>query len=958
VIAGAIEIQMLADLARLKKDMDEAKGLVGTATKSMAAAADFAKGALAGIAAGLTVHAFTSWMKGAIDAGDATKEFAAKTGVAAKDVAGLQLAFKQGGVDADSLTGGIGKLSKQMVEGNDAFRRLGIETKNADGTMRGVKDVLYQTADAFAGIKDGAAKSALAQELFGKSGAALIPVLNEGADGMRAMAEMAEKLGLVIDEDTANAADSFNDTIELLGMGMQGVARQAMAQLLPAMNAVAGGFLEAMTEGDSLRKMSDVLAAGLKILYTVFAGGIQIIGTFGKVLGGVGAGIMALVSGDFGAVKTIGAELMNDIKTDWTKTIANIGSVWDGTAGKTVEAGNKIVKAQKDMQVATKATASGHDAAAKAEAKRAEEVAKLISKIEQSTQVMQFEADTGQKLTAVQKEALDIMMRLRDGTLVLTDAEKARLVTALEQKLATERNSLANAELAKTLAAVAQHSSKLADEEASRTAGMRATNVALIEENDKLVMGEAAWRARQIAVNRNEAADLEWQAANQGGNFQLEEQARLLRERAALLQQGVVVKEAQAAAAEWKKTTDSINDGLTDALFRAFESGKGFMKSLKDTAINAFKTMILKPTIQAIMAPVASGLGGLFGMTGSAQAGQGGGMPGGVGDLLGMGGSLFGAGGLGGALMAGAGWMGAGGSLLGTLGAAGSLIGTGSAGGIMAGLGMGAGALGPIALGIMALASLDKKSTPHVGGYAMADAGGGISDITAAMGGKQQASTQQTVATLAATVSALLNKTGGAFGKEGGISVRSVFESDSNDPSWGLFHLLRGGQALGGSFDAAGTLAADPAAGFAEYAAKAAGATLQALADMGLPEWAMAEFNRLGASATLDQMAAVAASVIDRAQYADGKAPEADPTDAPTQYGDPAPLWGELAANTKAMREAMDRLLEKASTAEGQATGTDTMVAGMRVLNATLTDQLARLSTIVDSMTLAAAAPR
>ena len=70
--------------------------------------------------------------------------------------------------------------------------------------------------------------------------------------------------------------------------------------------------------------------------------------------------------------------------------------------------------------------------------------------------------------------------------------------------------------------------------------------LALIEENAKLGMTSQAWDARQIAVLNNQAADLEWQAANQGGNFQLEEQARLLRERAKLLADGTPADVAAA----------------------------------------------------------------------------------------------------------------------------------------------------------------------------------------------------------------------------------------------------------------------------------------------------------------------------------------------------------------------------------------------------------------------------
>lgn len=910
MIAGQIEIQMLADLARLKKDMDEAKGIVGNAANAMASAAEFAKGALIGIASGLTVHAFASWMKSAIDAGDATKEFAAKTGVAAKDVAGLQLAFKQGGVDGDALTGSIGKLSKQMVEGNDAFKKLGIETRNADGSMRSVKDVLYSTADAFEGIKDGAAKSALAQELFGKSGAALIPVLNEGSQGMRDMADMAEKLGLVIDEDVADAADKFNDTTELLGMGMQGVARQAMAQMLPAMNAVAGGMLDAMTSGNALKTASDALATGLKLLYTVFAGGIQILSSFGKVLGGVGAAIVAVMTGDFGAAKRIGSEMMQDIKTDWTATIKNIGSVWDGTAGKTVEAGTKMMKAQKELQTVTKATGDATNKAAAEEAKRAAEIAKLIGKIENSTDAMRMELDAGQKMTAAQKEALDIMSKLQDGTLKLTDAEKARLVTALEAKLATEALSIATADLNKYLAASAAAVTKAGEEQAKQTDTVRQSVVQMQDENAKLGMSERAWTDRMNAVDKSRAIDLEWQAANEGGNRELEEQARLLRERAALRDQGIVVREAKTAADEWKKTTDSISDGLTDALLRGFESGKGFMKNFRDVLVNAFKTLVLQPTIKAIMAPVAGGLAGLLGLAGPASAA--GSAASGIGSLGGLGGL---------------------GDIAQTLG---SLV---TLPGVL-----------PAAALVALMSSID-KSTPHVGGYALADSAGGITDITAAQGGKQNATTQAAVSGLAGMVAKILNDVGVAFGKSPGVSVRGVFESDNKDPSWALFHLLdAAGAKMAGSFDALGTLAADSTTGFEQFAQQAGSGTLEALRSIGLPDWALQEFGKLGSAASIDDIARVADEIINKAKNPDGAS--ADPLDAPLRSADPSPMWREMADNAKATAAAAQALVEKTATADEQESQTGAMAEGFSRSVQLLQQAVDRLTAIETRMAL------
>lgn len=80
------------------------------------------------------------------------------------------------------------------------------------------------------------------------------------------------------------------------------------------------------------------------------------------------------------------------------------------------------------------------------------------------------------------------------------------------------------------------------------------------------------------------------------------------------------IKAAKDAASEWKKTANEINRTLTDALMRAFEGGASFAQAMRDTIVNMFKTMVLRPVVNAVMGTITGALG--FG--GSAAAGQGG----------------------------------------------------------------------------------------------------------------------------------------------------------------------------------------------------------------------------------------------------------------------------------------------------------------------------------------------
>ena len=244
------------------------------------------KGILAGIGVGVSVAGMTSFLKTAIDAADATAKLAAQTGLATREIAGLQLAFQLGGVEADALGPAVARLSKSIFDNAETLKELGIQSKNTDGSLKSTRQVLGEVADRFASWSDGVAKSAAAAELFGsRLGTRLIPVLNVGSKGLAEFDETARRLGLTIDEDVAKKAENFNDTLELIGMGVKGVGRQISAGLLPVLNDIASAMLTSATNADTMRGTVDNLTASLRGLFVVMAGANYALTSIGERLG-------------------------------------------------------------------------------------------------------------------------------------------------------------------------------------------------------------------------------------------------------------------------------------------------------------------------------------------------------------------------------------------------------------------------------------------------------------------------------------------------------------------------------------------------------------------------------------------------------------------------------------------------------------------------------------------------
>ena len=78
---GTLTIEMAANVARLQKDMAAAKKTVNDAMTSIKSGASSAMNALAGLGVTLSVAAFASYIKGAIDAADKLNDLSKATAI-------------------------------------------------------------------------------------------------------------------------------------------------------------------------------------------------------------------------------------------------------------------------------------------------------------------------------------------------------------------------------------------------------------------------------------------------------------------------------------------------------------------------------------------------------------------------------------------------------------------------------------------------------------------------------------------------------------------------------------------------------------------------------------------------------------------------------------------------------------------------------------------------------------
>jgi lambda family phage tail tape measure protein len=218
--------------------------------------------AVVAVAAEVTIRAAEDLAK----YGKQVETISQQTGLSTGEVQKWGFAAAASGIDAKEATKGIADFAEaqnKASHGNKdaiaAFSALGI-------SMKDIKDssptaLLYEVADAFAGSADGAGKAAVAHELFGAAGEALIPVLNKGSSGLRELGVQAEASGAVIGDSLIKQMDALEQHFEMSKAKMDAMNRSAKTELLPTIIAITEAFSDNASMGPVLHEFySDVAA--------------------------------------------------------------------------------------------------------------------------------------------------------------------------------------------------------------------------------------------------------------------------------------------------------------------------------------------------------------------------------------------------------------------------------------------------------------------------------------------------------------------------------------------------------------------------------------------------------------------------------------------------------------------------------------------------------------------------
>ena len=267
-------------------------------------------GSFGALAPLLSVGGLVAMTKKTLDAGNEMFNLSQKTGVSVEALARFKKAASTSGTDVETVAKAITKLSKGMLEAAQtgkgptasALQSLGVSATDASGKLRSADAVMLDIATKFKAMPDGAQKTAMAMQLFGKSGAELVPMLNLGGEAI-------DKMKVKMTTAFAQKADEYSDKLTALGGKVGSLGADIAMTLLPVLDKLADGITAVV---DWFNKLDpgirnaivavSLFAISFGAIATVVGAVVGALGTIGGAIAGVtaalgGASIGATIAG-------------------------------------------------------------------------------------------------------------------------------------------------------------------------------------------------------------------------------------------------------------------------------------------------------------------------------------------------------------------------------------------------------------------------------------------------------------------------------------------------------------------------------------------------------------------------------------------------------------------------------------------------------------------------------------
>lgn len=575
---------------------------------------------------GFGVGAFAALVKGTIDAADGMNDLSKRTGISVERIGAWKLATEQSGTSIDALAIALGKTGKYMVEHGDNLKKLGIQGKTAE-------EVMFKLAGVISSLPaDDPRRVALAMEVLGKSAGELLPLLSEGEAGLRKMVARGLELNPV-NKELAENADKFNDALAEMKLISSGLFVELVGNTLPSFNQYLTELKAVISDGNWLDKLKFFTVGYVsENIANKTNDPVERIKVYTEALEDLRKKLdftkKGFGSGDTGGIesqiKDYQSKLEEQVKRR-NKADPNglttpaysspqdqlaLQKMIDGVLVTDKPIKDNIGDKIRELEIVNRLLKQGvdlEDARTIAQYKQAgasdvqiRKILNLNNEQKQYTEAEKLAEKAKQDLVKATKDHDEAMQKL---TQTSVDA-----VIQAQKEFAESERALQVMQYGES-AVLNMESARLRESIATYEQGLAYAKLNGLSEENTIFMEGQILRLKELAEARSKLAN------SQDATTAFEKEKKRI-EDGQKAQEDAIKKTAEEA----QRAADSINQSITDALLRGFESGKGFAKNFRDTLINLFKTLVLQPVIKFLVD--SSGISAVLGALSAAFSGQ------------------------------------------------------------------------------------------------------------------------------------------------------------------------------------------------------------------------------------------------------------------------------------------------------------------------------------------------
>ena len=209
-----------------------------------------------------------------------------RTGMAVESLSALKFAAEQTGTGFDQVEAGVKRMQRSIIEaakGSDKglpFLR-GLATLDADKQLAAI-------ADKLAGIANPAEKAAVAMQIFGRGGTAMLPMLSRGAAGLAEWRKEAEDAGQIRSKEQVQAALQLSIAWTRVTGSLMSMKNTIAAAIAPLLTRFLTGMRQnVLTARDWMKLHGPLLVNIFKIGAAATVAGAALY-ALGKMVGGIG----------------------------------------------------------------------------------------------------------------------------------------------------------------------------------------------------------------------------------------------------------------------------------------------------------------------------------------------------------------------------------------------------------------------------------------------------------------------------------------------------------------------------------------------------------------------------------------------------------------------------------------------------------------------------------------------